>query len=197
MTKTSFLISLNEKLSGLPKRDIEDQLNYYCEMIEDRMEEGMPEEDAVSSVGSIDDISCQIRSEFTQVAPSKVEGRRLKVWEIILIAVGSPVWLSLLIALAAILFSVFAVAWALVISLWAVFASVAACSVCGFIAGVIFAFTDNPLSGIALIAVGTTCAGLTIILFIGSKAATVGMILLSKKTAECIRNIFANKGAAQ
>ena len=50
MTKLNFLLSLNEKLAGLPKNEIEEHLNFYVEMIEDRIEDGMPEEEAVAAL---------------------------------------------------------------------------------------------------------------------------------------------------
>ena len=46
MTKLSFLFSLREKLSALPTEEAEERLRSYSEMIEDRMEEGLSEEEA-------------------------------------------------------------------------------------------------------------------------------------------------------
>ena len=39
MTKQEFLAELRRGLSGLPQNDIEERLNFYSEMIDDRMEE--------------------------------------------------------------------------------------------------------------------------------------------------------------
>ena len=69
MTKLNFILSLNEKLSGLPQNDIEERLRFYTEMIEDRMEEGLSEEEAVLAVGSVDEIAEQILAEASS-APS-------------------------------------------------------------------------------------------------------------------------------
>ena len=52
MTKREFLAQLRKGLSGLPQDDIEERLTFYGEMIEDRKEEGLSEEEAVSAVGS-------------------------------------------------------------------------------------------------------------------------------------------------
>ena len=51
MTKLKFLLLLNERLSHLPSKEVEERLAFYSEMIEDRMEEGLSEEEAVSEVG--------------------------------------------------------------------------------------------------------------------------------------------------
>ena len=40
MCKQDFLNALEAKLSGLPKKDIEERLNFYEEIIDDRIEEG-------------------------------------------------------------------------------------------------------------------------------------------------------------
>ena len=52
--------------------------------------------------------------------PANVPKRPLRAWEIVLIILGSPLWLPLLVAGAAIVISVYAVIWSLVIALWAV-----------------------------------------------------------------------------
>ena len=60
MNKKEFLAQLRKGLSGLPREDIEDRLAFYSEMIEDRMEEGFSEKEAVSAIGSVDEIVSQI-----------------------------------------------------------------------------------------------------------------------------------------
>ena len=41
MTKNEFLEQLRRGLSGLPMEDIDERLNFYSEMIDDRIEEGL------------------------------------------------------------------------------------------------------------------------------------------------------------
>lgn len=59
MSKQEFLEPLRRGLSGLPREDIEERLKFYSEMLEDRMEEGLSEEEAVSAAGSVDEIVAQ------------------------------------------------------------------------------------------------------------------------------------------
>ena len=47
MKKQEFLDLLKNRLWALPERDIQQSLDYYKEMIDDRMEDGLSEEDAV------------------------------------------------------------------------------------------------------------------------------------------------------
>mgnify|MGYP003303956627 CR=1 FL=1 len=60
MNKEQFLIELASALAGLPEDDIEKSLEFYSEMIDDRIEEGLTEEEAVAEIGSIDEIRAQI-----------------------------------------------------------------------------------------------------------------------------------------
>ena len=176
MNKQEFLSRLRKRLSGLPQEDVEERINFYSEMIDDRLEEGISEEEAVLSVGSVDEIAGAF-------APVKKKTRRLKAGETVLLVLGSPVWLSLLIAAAAVAFSLYVSVWSVIISLWAVFASLAACTLGSIAAGIIFACTDNALAGIAVIGAALVCAGLSVLMFYGSKAATKGVVLLTKKIA--------------
>lgn len=191
MTKLKFLLSLNEKLSGLPDDDVQERLSFYSEMIEDRMEEGLSEEDAVTAIGTIDEIAAQIIAEIPPAqTPIEEETpkKRSKVWEIILIILGSPIWLSLLISAFAVVLSLYVSLWAVIISLWAVFASVTACALAGFAAGLGFILFGNHLTGIAMIGAGIVCVGLSIFLFCGCKAATKAMLLLTMKIPHWIKN---------
>jgi len=56
MTKSEFILSLSEALASLPGRERSRVLEYYEEMIDDRIESGMTEEDAVAAMGSIEEI---------------------------------------------------------------------------------------------------------------------------------------------
>ena len=64
MTKTEFVLELASKLSLLPWEEIEDRISFYVEMIDDRMEEGVSEEEAVAAIGSVDEIASQIIAEI-------------------------------------------------------------------------------------------------------------------------------------
>ncbi len=196
MTKLKFLLALHKSLSALPQEDVEERLRFYSEMIEDRMEEGLSEEEAVAAIGSVEDIAAQIILEVSPApAATKIPkpNRNLKVWEIVLLVLGSPVWLSLLIAAAAVVLSLYVSLWAVIVSLWAVFASLIACAFAGIAAGIGFTFGSNALVGTALIGAGIVCAGLAVLLFIGCNAATKGTLLLTKRIPGSIKKSFSKK----
>ena len=60
MDKLTFLGLLRQGLNGLPQEDIEERIGFYSEMIDDRMEEGLSEAEAVAGVGSVEEIVPQI-----------------------------------------------------------------------------------------------------------------------------------------
>lgn len=129
MSKQEFLERLQNGLHGLPKEDIDERLMFYSEMIDDRAEEGLSEEQAVSAVGDVEEIVRQVIADtpLAKIAKERIRPkRRLKAWEITLLAIGSPIWLSLGIAAAAVVLAIYVSVWSVVVSLWAVFVSLAA-----------------------------------------------------------------------
>ena len=198
MNKQEFIELLKDKLSGLPSGDVEERLSFWSEMIDDRMEEGLTESEAIAAVGSADEIAAQIISEFPLskiVKERAATNVKLRVWEIVLICLGSPLWLSLLIAAAAVVISVYAVLWSALISLWAVPAALAGGLIAGVISGVISIATQSAALGIALIGLGVLCAGLAIFSVFGCLAATKGCIFLSKKIFLGIKLLFIGRRA--
>lgn len=198
MTKQEFLMQLSNRLSGLPQDDIAERLAFYSEMIDDRMEDGLSEDAAVSEIGSVDKIATQIVSDipFTKLAKEKIKPKRaLGAWEIVLLVLGSPIWLSLLIAAFAVFFSLYAVLWSVIISIWAVEVSLLGSSFGVIFGGIGFAVCGNTLTGIAMIGAGIFCAGLSVFMFFGCKSATKGTLLLTKKIGICIKKCFIKKEA--
>ena len=85
MNKQEFLMRLREGLSGLPQNEIEERLTFYSEMIDDRIEEGLSEEQAIGEIGDIDEIISQIVADIplAVLVKEKVKpSRKLRVWEI-------------------------------------------------------------------------------------------------------------------
>lgn len=198
MNKQEFLDALRKGLKGLPQEDIAERLTFYSEMIDDRVEDGLSEPEAVSAVGTIDQIVAQVVADtpLSKIAKEKIKPkRRLNAWEIVLLALGSPIWLSLGIAAFAVILALYISLWAVIISLWAVFASFAGCSIGGVASCVVFAVGGNGASGLAMLAAGIVCAGLAIFMFYGCKAATKGTLILTKKMAIWIKNRFRGKEA--
>ena len=196
MNKQEFLTGLKQELSGLPKEGIEERLAFYEEMIDDRIEEGVSEEEAVLAMGDIEEIVSRIIADipFLKIAKKRIKpDRKMQRWEIVLLILGSPIWLSLLIAAFAIVLSIYVSIWSIVISLWSVFASLIGGVLGGIGAGIVFMCTNKVYSGLIMIASGLVCVGLAILMFYGCVATTKGLAIATKKIAIWIKNLFIKK----
>ena len=110
MTKKEFLATLKRKLRGLPYADIKERLSFYSEIIDDKMEEGLTEGEAVRGIGDINEIAEQILGEVE--VTTKSGKAPASPWQIVLLIIGAPVWLPLLISFYAVMWSVAVVLWA-------------------------------------------------------------------------------------
>lgn len=194
MTKSQFLDLLKEKLAFLPEDDLEDQLDFYSEMIDDRIDDGLSQEDAISEIGSIEDIVAQIKNSSADLenTDKPIFKRSLKTWEIILLIIGSPIWISLGLAALSVALSLYTAIWSVIISLWAAFGALAGCSL-SVVVGIGLLTSGDIVAGIAMMGAGMLCAGTSIFLFFGCNAATNGVVLLTKKLISAIIGIFRKK----
>ena len=182
MNKEKFLDALRRRLSGLPQEDIDERIAFYEEMIDDRMDEGLSEEEAVSRIGSVEEIARQIMSEIPlqKLVKEKISPKRsLKAWEIILLVLGSPVWIPLIIAAIAVLLALYVVLWAVVICFYAVDVSFVA----GTLACIVGLFVSLMVGNLAValfsLGAGLTFAGLTILMFFVCIGITKAVIKLT------------------
>lgn len=197
MNKQEFLDNLKGALSGLPQSEIDGRLAFYAEMIDDKVEEGMSEEQAVAELGSAEGIASKILSEIpiTRLIKERVKPkRRLSVWEFVLLFLGLPVWFPLIIAVFVVILTVYVAVWSVILSLWAVFVSFIASALFGAVCGVLSIICSNALKGISLIGLSIVFLGLSILMFFACLAATKGILLLTKKTAIYIKSSFIKKG---
>ena len=168
MSKQEFLSRLREGLKGVPQTDLDERLTFYSEMIDDRMEEGMSEEEAVRMVGPVGEIVRQTIADtpITRLVKEKVTPkRRLAKWEVIVLAVTSPVWISLIIAAVAIVFALFVTIWAIWLAFWAAFVCMASCSISGGALGTHTIFKGYVFQGIAVIGASMALGGLAILFY--------------------------------
>ena len=201
MTKQEFLTALREGLRGLPPADIEEHAAFYDEMIDDRMEEGLTEAEAVAELGPVENVIAQIAAEtpLLRLVKEKVRTERKRTgkgWVTALLIAGSPIWASLLIAAAAVVFSLAVSAWAVVISLYAAALGL----VVGGALAVIFAFVyifrgDLPVAAF-FFGGGLACVGLGLLLFLGCSALARGLAKgMKNMILGCKSLLIGKKGA--
>ena len=195
MKKEEFLRLLESKLQGLPRKDIDDRLNFFSEIIDDKMEEGKSEEEAVAEIGSVDDIILDIAKDtpLTKLVKEKIKPKReVRAWEIVFLILGFPLWFPLVLTFLILALVFYLLIWVLVLVSYTVEISFIA----SFFAGMFSFFTYigsgtfHPLSlGCAIMGLG----GALLMLFV-CKIATTATLKLSNKILMRIKAAFIRKG---
>ena len=100
MNKIEFLAAVSAKLDGLAPADVREQIGFLSEMIDDRMEEGITEAEAVAAVGAPDEVAARILADlpFATVTDLPTPPKKRSVLRTVLLAATSPIWASLLFA---------------------------------------------------------------------------------------------------
>ena len=184
MNKEDFLNELRKKLSGLPQDDLEERLSFYSEMIDDRVEDGKSQEEAVADIGTVDSVVEQIMADtpLALLVKERVRPKRnLKAWEVLLLILGSPVWVPLIMALVIIVLSVYVVIWSVVICFYALDLSLLAGFI-GCIVGIFMYIGAKNAAGV-LFSIGAAfiCAGLAILMFFACVWITKAVVRLTGK----------------
>ncbi len=193
MTKSEFLAELRNGLESCPEQEREERITFYDEMISDLMEEGYSEEDAVGKIGNPGEIAANIMEDIplSVLVKQRIKPRRtLKGWEILLIILGFPIWFSLGIAAIAVIFSIYAVMWSLVLALYAVDLAFAVSAIGCFIYGFM---GFSWFSGLFCAGTGIFLAGAAAMLFVGCIVFTKFMVRMTKSVCIGIKNLFIKK----
>ena len=201
MKKHEFISELRGAISALPTEEIEDRIVFYSEMIDDRIEEGCTEEEAVAAIGTVDAAADEILREFSlprivkEKIKNKIKDKKFTAAEITLLAVGSPIWVSILVALFVCAFSIYVSMWVVVVSFWAsAFTLLVGGGVGGLLFGTITIFNTGVGAGLLIIGAAIASFGLAIFFYYMSKFMTNGMVALTKKTVAAVKRSFAKKG---
>ncbi len=177
MNKEQFLSAIKIKIQGLPQSDIEKSLDYYAEMLDDRIEEGMTEEQAVAALGSVDKIVAQILTDIPlpRLVQEKVRpSRALRTGEIILLILGAPVWLPLVLTVIALFLTAYLVLWTAVAVLYTLDFSALFCGVAGVFSIFPFTLSGNLLQGVFLVGSGLVAIGVGLLfLFVCNKVSAL------------------------
>jgi len=196
MNKIEFLTVLRERLQGLPEEDINKSIDFYCEMIDDRVEDGMSEAEAVDALGNIEEIISQILSEVSlpKLVKEKVKPKRaLKAWEIVLLVLGAPLWIPLLATVILTVLAVYLSVWSVIISLYAVDLSIAVSGLACIGVAVALLFDGQFVPAGVVFGTGLVCMGLAILLLFAFNLVTKGILWVSKKVLLGIKGLFIGK----
>ncbi len=196
MNKQEFLKALSDRLQGIPKEDREKSIEYYSEMIDDRTEDGLTEEQAVKAMGNVGDIADKIINDMpvekllkTKIMPE----RKLSAFEIVLLTVGFPILFPIGISLIAVAFTLYLVLWVLILCIYVVAFSFAVSGIASIIALFMSIWGGQALSGMFLFGCGMVLLGLAIPILTGVLKATFGCISLTGKCFKKIKSSLAKR----
>lgn len=199
MKKKEFLTELRYRLRGLPKDEIDQRVEFYSEMIDDSIEDGLTEEKAVENIGSIDEVVRTVASETSLLKIMKHQResrprRRIRPWEIVLLILGFPLWFPLLIIFLVLCLVLCLLLWILPIVAYTVFAAVIVGSVGSVAIGVSNAVTGNAGFGGLYAGMGIAGLGVAILIFFIGIIVTKLTFKLNKLIFTGIKLSFIGRG---
>ena len=164
MNKEQFLKELEQKIRQLPAEEKDRVLEFYQEMIEDRVENGENEEQIIEEFGSLDSLAQKTLDE-SPAAQKKVKERRLSGGVKALLIAGSPIWLVFVL----VGFVLYLVAWVVIAVCYVAVFALALAAVVGTASSIYLMCVNFPVAAFQFGAC-MLCAGLGIFSFMGSLA---------------------------
>lgn len=197
MTKQEYLDKLRNRLEAVHCVNINSMLDYYEEMINDRIEDGMSEEEAVADMETPEKIIEQVVEDMPMpaVVSAKVKSSRSEasqkglswLW-ITLAIVGFPIWLPLLLTFFILVASVYIMFWAMTVVVYSVELSFAAAVIGGIVLiGAAFAGLAPFVLIIPAIGAILLFTGLTIFMWFPVKTLTKVLWKLPKNIIGAIK----------
>ncbi len=193
MNKEVFLRELKKGIKRLPAEEVGKQLSYYSELVDDMIEDGMSEVEAVSRLGDISNICENIMKETPSPKGGSKPSTGWKVIRIILIVLGSPVWLSILVTIFAVVFSLYICFWAVVVSLFATAFALAVSSLAMIVVLFIKLASSNVAVAVLALAAAFILAGLAVLIGLGAFWTAKGAVLTVGAIVKAIKTIFRRK----
>lgn len=191
MTRQEFLSELERALGKLPHAEVEQALAFYDEAVSDRMEDGLSEVEAVADLGLIDEIAAQITAETPPIpraiARANTGSRTLNI---VLLAVFSPIWIPIVLALAAAALAVYVAIWAVIAALWAVDAVLVLMPFAGIAALISTLGGGMPLPGVFVFGLSLVSSGFGLVASFAVFWASKLLFRATRSFARWIASLF-------
>lgn len=201
MNRNEFIEELERSLAGLPREEIDDKLAFYGEMIDDRMDDGISEEDAVRELGDVKAIARQITAEVPliriikeSVTPDKKTSRPGNV---VLTVLASPFILILAAVSFALLAAFYAVMLSAVIALWSAELALASSGLALMGATAVCIVAKDGTGALFCLGGGLLCLGLSIFLFFGCLLFTKAALKACKKSIIMIKFCLTGRASKE
>ncbi len=198
MNKEEFIESLRSRLGEIPPEELERSVEYYSEMIDDRIEDGMTEEEAVAQIGSVDDAVSQVLSGIS--LPKLIKNKASKhrnssALQTLLAVMAFPVWFPLLITAIVLFITFFVLIIALVIVLFSIPFSFGISAIAALIGCVILLFTAQGTTASILLGGGLVCLGLFLFMCPVFSGTVKGVFRMSKRFVLWVKSLFIGRKA--
>ncbi|MGM9625143.1 MAG: DUF1700 domain-containing protein [Eubacteriales bacterium] len=216
MTKQDLLTAVcaHAQGSGIPQQELDKMLEYYAEMIDEAMEEGVSEEEAVAGLGSWSEIIGQINASCGQsqtdpsdslpaAAPEKTgsdqteaqtpvrNGRvSLQIWALILLIITSPIWAVLILVLVCVLFAVVCTVVSVLFAAAVTAAALVIAAVVCIPAAVVILFRGSAVSCLVTLSCGMICFGCAMLFWVSCRALVWLFVRLIQLIQSGWRRIF-------
>lgn len=200
MNKAEFLHALDQRLTSLAESDRKRSVNYFAEIIDDRVEEGMGEEEAVAGLESIDDIVERILAEkedaeTEQAVQVQPKSRRFPLWlTILLLVLGSPVWVPLFLTVISVAATFYICLWIALSCVYLAAVSLVIGGIAGFLVVVPTAVSYGVPSAVFLAGSAFGCIGLGILLFFPATWFAKWVVKLTTWCVLKLGEMFTAKG---
>lgn len=177
MSEKEYLKKLKRSLSPLKKKDRDSLLDFYKEMIEDKMENGKTEYEAVSELEPVETVAARTLDEYgiEKNDPKTKSKTRLSPLAIVLIIVGSPLWIGLAAGAVGAAVGLLCGALAVVVSVVVACFCLTLCGPIIFVSGIVRLFTDVG-SGLIAMGSGLVATAIGVIGAIGIYKLTIFII---------------------
>lgn len=195
MTKREYLDTLRARLSQLPAEELTKQLAYYGELLDDMAEDGMDEQAAAEKLGNVDALAADILQQqpLPVLVRSRVRPRRgWSALGIVLLILGSPIWLSVGLTLFAVALTIYVVLWTVVIVLFAADLAVAVSGL-AILLGWLLNLLSAPIPALMLLGGFLACAGVAILLFLLALYSAKGVVFLTAAMNRGVKRLFIRK----
>ncbi len=193
MNKHQFLDSLRACLAGFPPEEAERTLAFYAESIDDRMEDGVSEWEAVAAMGSPEEIARELAGSlpFGTIVRERVRSGGVPL---VLLILGSPLWLPLLLAAAVVVFAVYVSIWSLIAAAFSVVFALAVSAVALLIYGAVRCFSLGFYPSLMVFGLALFAAGLALLLAPLFGSISKGLLRLTRRFGRWLKGRLLKGG---
>ena len=182
MNKQEYLTQLRAALACLPEGEIEESVAFYTEMIDDRVADGLTEEEATAQLDDPKAAARAIIADFPVVPRTVVRTKqrnRALYWTLVIL--GSPLWLTLLLAAGMLVLAGLLTIWCLILGLWLLAAGLLAGGPLGIGVCLWALAVGQPAYGVFELGSGLLCFGLGLFCLHGAVAASKTLMQVSRQ----------------